>query len=374
MINTFTLKNFRHFDSLKINKLSYVNLYVGKNNAGKSALLEALILYFTRFDPDQLLEILTSRQEHWEQGLEKYNSRKVTSPFRHFFRGHVIPDLSKDGLVLSSNLSSIRVSVAPYIREENEKGIKRTRLEQYELLNYDADFIQDCFVFEEDNDVQHIIPLDDDVISFKKKRPLLRKKVTELPCQFVPTQGVSDTKLSALWDSISLTKLEDDVVTGLQLLDANVTGIAFVESREQKYDWRRKESVRIPLIKMSNSDEPMPLKSLGDGITRIFQIVLSLVCAKNGVLIVDEFENGLHWSVQDKIWRLVFKLAEKLNVQVFCSTHSRDCVAGFQKVWLENPDSASFSRIYRKQRERVFIQEYDLGLLSDSIEMEVEVR
>jgi AAA15 family ATPase/GTPase len=49
----------------------------------------------------------------------------------------------------------------------------------------------------------------------------------------------------------------------------------------------------------------MRLKSMGDGITRLFQIILSLVNAKDGLLLIDEFENGLYWSVQPKVWDIV---------------------------------------------------------------------
>ncbi|NOQ63012.1 MAG: AAA family ATPase, partial [Methyloprofundus sp.] len=173
---------------------------------------------------------------------------------------------------------------------------------------------------------------------------------------------------SALWDGISLTELEKEVLVGIKLIEPNATGLTFVDSGRQG-----QLSQRIALVKLSNMDEPIPLKSLGDGMTRIFHLILALVSAKDGVLIIDEFENGLHWSTQKAVWTIIFHLATRLNVQVFCSTHSRDCISGFEQVWTENKQSAGFIRVM-KEEGIAKIREYDLELLSDSLETDVEVR
>lgn len=83
------------------------------------------------------------------------------------------------------------------------------------------------------------------------------------------------------------------------------------------------------------------------------------------MLIIDEFENGLHWSTQKDVWNIIFKLASRLNVQVFCSTHSRDCINGFEHVWADNKESGSFIRVM-KDRGIAKIKEYDLELLADA--------
>jgi AAA15 family ATPase/GTPase len=120
-------------------------------------------------------------------------------------------------------------------------------------------------------------------------------------------------------------------------------------------------------------EERIPLKSLGDGVTRVFHIILSLVNAKGGVLLIDEFENGLHWAVQQSVWDIVFQLAETLDVQVFCTTHSRDCINGFGSVWKKYPESGAFFRLFERNKT-VLAQEYDIETLSDSLETDVEVR
>ncbi len=65
---------------------------------------------------------------------------------------------------------------------------------------------------------------------------------------------------------------------------------------------------------------------------RALGISLALVNVKDGILLIDEFENGLYYSVQPDLWQSIFRVARRLNVQVFATTHSWDCVEGFQKA------------------------------------------
>ena len=75
---------------------------------------------------------------------------------------------------------------------------------------------------------------------------------------------------------------------------------------------------------------------MGDGINRILTIILAMVNCENGYLLIDEFENGLHYSVQEKLWEIIFSLAEKLNIQVFATTHSSDTIRAFENIVNQN--------------------------------------
>ena len=131
------------------------------------------------------------------------------------------------------------------------------------------------------------------------------------------------------------------MVAGLRLVEASIVGITFVQGRTSS---REPRDNRLPLVRTETNPEPMPLKSMGDGLTRLLQVMLSLVNATNGVLLIDEFENGLHWSVQSKVWESVFRMAMILNVQVFATTHSRDCIIGFQKAWTNHQAAVQHSK------------------------------
>ncbi len=71
---------------------------------------------------------------------------------------------------------------------------------------------------------------------------------------------------------------------------------------------------------------------MGDGVNRMLTVILALLNCREGVFMIDEFETGLYYTVQTKLWEIVFMLAEKLNIQVFVTTHSSDCIRSFAKV------------------------------------------
>ena len=101
--------------------------------------------------------------------------------------------------------------------------------------------------------------------------------------------------------------------------------------------------------------------------------MLAMMNAKDGILLVDEFENGLHWSVQEEVWEKLFVLAEKLNVQVFATTHSRDCVQAFSEVWNTQADQGAYFRLFQGE-DQIRVQEYDAELLADSFTYDAETR
>src|SRR5205814_874951 len=86
---------------------------------------------------------------------------------------------------------------------------------------------------------------------------------------------------------------------------------------------------------------PLPLSTLGDGMQRTLAIALALTNTKDGMLLIDEFENGLYYSLQPDVWRFIFRLARQLNVQVFAATHSLDCIQAFQRVADEDSQAES---------------------------------
>ncbi len=87
-----------------------------------------------------------------------------------------------------------------------------------------------------------------------------------------------------------------------------------------------------PKVLLRGQEEPSPLKKLGDGVGRFVAIGMALVNAKNKVLLIDEFEVGLHHSVQKQLWDIIFKYAKEWNIQVFVTTHSRDSVKAFSYI------------------------------------------
>jgi hypothetical protein len=163
-----------------------------------------------------------------------------------------------------------------------------------------------------------------------------------LPCVFVsPYGGERTATLGRLWDNIALSDREQDVVEALRIIDPDISAVSMIGGEETRQP-------RTAIVRASGIPRPMPLRSLGDGVNRLFGIVLSLVNAKDGLLLIDEFENGMHYSVQPDAWRVIFDLARRLDVQVFATSHSWDAVEAFQKVASQDPEKGVLIRLTRR--------------------------
>jgi predicted ATPase len=89
---------------------------------------------------------------------------------------------------------------------------------------------------------------------------------------------------------------------------------------------------RAAFVKLKGSSVPVSMSSQGEGVNRLLGIALGLVNARGGMLLVDEIENGIHYSVQPQLWRLILATARDLSVQVFATTHSWDAVEGLRSA------------------------------------------
>lgn len=350
MLDSLLIRNFRLFRELKIEGLRRVNLFVGKNNTGKTALLEAVQVYGGNAKPSVLKKLVRGRHE-------LAGSDDELRALRHLFRDHEFPDPSDRGVELgtvSGGSGRIHLRTARHgpelggllhlaVEEENET---KYSFEPFGVRENVSDSVMRRFVV-------HTA-----LASVSEPEP-------RITIQFVPTDRLSLATIASLWDRTSLTPMEEEVLKGLQLLEPGIRDIAFVDNVQDE---------RIPMTRLVDSETPIPLHGMGDGVSRLFQLLLALVNAKDGVLLIDEFENGLHWEIQPKIWDVVFRLAEDLNVQVFATTHSRDCVAAFDQSWERYTDKGAFFRLERREDDEVRVVAYPQQTLSDAVDTGVEVR
>ena len=377
MLDSLFVKNFRLFKSLEIERLSRVNLIVGKNNSGKSCFLEAVRVYISNASPNVLFELISQRNELWEFDIqdEEQNIHDYENPLRYLFYGYHLPRAGDEGIqigVLEDIQTNLCVRTQFYQIISSDDGRRTQIISQLEMLNIDASLVGGVALEIEKGELKRLLPLDDlnrpSRIGISRNRLLSYAFETKENIQIVPAGGMSESRVSLLWDNINLTDLQDEVTTCLKLINCNIKGFALVGSEQARSKYR------IPIIRLEQSSERLPLKSMGDRMTRLFHLVLALVNAKNGILLVDEFENGLHWSVLPKVWDTVFRLAVKLNVQVFATTHSRDCIFGFKKAWEQNESLGSFHRLDADQEDGAKSISYSFETLSDALDMDVEVR
>jgi AAA domain, putative AbiEii toxin, Type IV TA system len=165
------------------------------------------------------------------------------------------------------------------------------------------------------------------------------------------------------WDNISLTPKEQDVIYILRVVDNRIKIVRF-------------DSGNVKVL-LDGEDAPRLLKNLGEGVNRLFTIALALVNAQNKILLIDEFEVGLHHSVQEQLWDVIFKYAKEWNIQVFATTHSRDTVKSFTTVAQkeENKGMANYFRLQKlRNSDDIVAVQYNEENLKTAIEQHIETR
>ena len=405
MLDSLKVKNFRMLADLEIPKLGNVNLIVGKNNSGKSSLLEALRIYATKGNPRALQEIANS---HGELALLVPRSDGETEevsalPFRDFFSGREFPAEDTSPGIYIGNVGEtdfVRINHALYVDEYEkistedgeETSRKRRRMISKDDLGSDALVAEQALAVSL-SDVPHLgwIPLSEVLSSSGTRRQAAlifwERFAKEIPVSVVPTHFLSIDYLAQLWDSILFSPYADEVKASLKILDDDFEDLAFVKTGIEEYRndriyrlsrFRVPYSDRTAVVKLRSSSTSIPLSSMGDGMLRVLQLALTVFPSKGGVLLIDEFENGLHWSVQEKIWEMIFTLANDLEIQVFATTHSEDAVKAFSKVASERPEVGVLVKLVSKKlpegRDKTIGVIYDEATLKTATMTETEVR
>lgn len=288
LLDSLEIKGYRCFEHLTIEKLGRVNLIVGKNNVGKTALLEALWIY-ARNAGGVTNDILSRRDE--DKGTRLYNkNRDDKSKDRHLFFNRILADEKTPEIefrVGSAKDIENSVSLLSYYKEGNKPYLVRGKNHEKVINN-----------------------------------------------EFVEVKRLDQLDVNALWDEIVNTQLKRKVFRALRILDKRI-----IEINVQPIELTGINVNTVVLAQFENENEPLPLKSFGEGMNRLFEIALTLVKCRNGILLIDEIEIGLHYSVLPDIWKLIFKTAKDLNVQVFATTHSYDCIEAFAQAAIDDKES-----------------------------------
>lgn len=333
MLKSLYIRNYRNLKDFKLESLDQVNLITGKNNTGKSTLLEAILIYASKGSLKEIAQIVESHGEYLSLQDNYINEesefRALSSLFTHrnggFDRetaisvGEIQRNLFEES---SFTPGSVILKFLKYEdeiqRDDGGNLLRRRKIVDVSLLEDDYKIGFNVIV---KDGLDQFFPIGN--INFR--RSIFRDKSIPDNYQFIKTDNIDREINAKLFDNITLSNKEKHIIEALKIIEPKTEKIAFIEKHE-----RQKE--RVAIIKLENSNEPYPLKSMGDGINRVLTIILALVNSENGFLLIDEFENGLHYTVQRQLWEIIFKLSNDLNVQVFATTHSEDCISSFQQI------------------------------------------
>ncbi len=327
------IKNYKAIKLLKIDSLSRVNVFTGKNNTGKSSLLEAIALLASQGSLKWIKIILELRGENVDNDFFDFdrNYRILASLFSN--RNNAVN--FENIITIESSNKSFFARFVYYVKNYTRAMINGKEVfgDVTTILSKDEEDEDKKVGLEIGNDEDaHLLEFDTNMLKINS----LSQEST--PIHFINSYGKALEESSVLWDKITLTDKEDSVVEALRIIDPKIQRLSFIS---EEYS----NNKRYPVVKLEGSKEVLPLQSMGDGINRILKVILAAVNCENGTLLIDEFENGLHHSVQQKLWEVIFSISKKLNIQVFVTTHSEDAIHTFAKV-LEK-DETNEGSLYR---------------------------
>ncbi len=289
MLESFYINNFRLFKHLELPELGRINLIAGKNSSGKSALLEAIRLYASNADPGVFADLIFSRKEYWTPEEQPPFDETISGQvLRHLFSGHKLPELNGEGIrVGKSKEEHFHLTVAAYVQAEegvarrvpNSKGGSRPLSSlDIEKLSDDISFYDKYLVLEQTGQARRLVNLDKSLNELMRRSSRLQVH-SHYPIQVVFAQSTDSNDLGSLWDKIGLTSLGPEVIAGLQLIEPKIKMLSFVDAEDRRR-YRtpivRPSMARIPMVQYSDVLEPLSLQVFGDGILRLFEILLSL--------------------------------------------------------------------------------------------------
>lgn len=385
MIRSVTIKGYRGLEHLEMSNLGRINLLVGKNNSGKSSVLEALYLLELGGHPTALLRVLTGRGEIFDMDSLSRERPEPEFDISHLFYGHDLT--TKTPAEVSAKNDSTSHSLKLQITEV--KGNKEGDETLFPTLTDDdeASSLSRVGLAVSDSASENGFGLGikaffrlsaqggirmRDLDVFRR----LPRGSSEKPrvVRYVATESLTPRETTAFWDKIVLTEHENKVLEALNYIDPTIERIASLggpQMQAMRYVEARRGGFKV---KISDQKSPVPIGVLGDGVWRMLAIAIALVSTQDGVLLIDEIDTGLHYSVMEDLWRLIAKTAKELNVQVFATTHSYDCITSLASICRADPGNENEVTIQRIEAGKTRSVAYDEGDIRVAAERHIEMR
>ena len=327
------IKNFRGIESLEIKDLGRVNVFLGQNNSGKSSVLEAIFLLTGMANPDM------------PQNLNRIRNRNFYASFKDIFY----------------LFHKMDVKIPPQFYAEQTDGDGRTL-----RLNL-------TYAFDEQNQLSQtngmngMQPVSETKTFFNTLEMNFEIRAKGIISNYqssmtVKPDGVLSSKKTA---EGYLEKFETAFLT------ADLWGINLATALSELFKRKKKDVVldrlahfdaRIKDIDILQDDiyvdfedmqEKLPLRMVGDGMRRYLNIVAASANPLNNIILIDEIDNGLHYSAYKKLWEAIFALATTTNKQVFVTTHSKETLYRLNEMLEEHIDYQDALRLYTIEKTKL---------------------
>lgn len=344
MIDSIQIHNFRGIHHSEIDGLSQVNLFFGKNNCGKSSLLEALFLVCGQSNP--LLPATIN-------ALRAYTRLSETDIRYFFYKMDAASEIHID--TAGSQDRHLTVRAFQEAMKYDPKGVSTEIPHRYGLRmlfsTQDGDFASEIsYDLGEANALEQRLHVDG---RYKEN----------LKCVYLSPRYDSGSSMQGL-QNIYLNKDEAFLADALKVIEPAASNPVFMDN--------------VMLVDIG-LEQRIPINLMGDGIRKIVSFLTSIYLCRGGVVLIDELSNGFHYSVMKSMWEIVLKAAIKNDVQIFATTHDADSIRGFHQAALSvldetGKDVAAGFKLQRVDDDELKSYRFSVGQLGYALEQEMELR
>ena len=362
MIRNIAISNFRSLNDLRMNDAGRITLISGRNNVGKSTLLEALFLFMDHSAPDSFMKINGFRGQNvinpssiWEPLFNKLDTDKSIKISISYDNNHdSILTYSKDNDYLPYKADGLSEDLLAQFRTATKSS--------YSLLFNFQDTIstskKSSFYYSEKG---HFSLNGASVLREIKTNQPGNEIRLMMPTQFINSTLIRmpDNVLNGI-GKLELSGKKNSIISVLQELDPSIEDILTLS-----LDGLIQLYIRV-------NGQLIPLQYAGDGVMKLLGICLGILERKNGLLLIDELETGFHYSMYGKLWKVIDRISAESNCQIIASTHSYELILSACE-YIDNPQDFVYYRMGRANHETTLYR-YDHSSLNEAIKAEMEVR
>lgn len=360
MIKKAVLENFKQFEELSIEGMKKITLIGGKNNCGKTSLIEALFMLFDRGNPNVLM-----RQYIW-RGVQsfKLSSSEFCQPYFHNYKIkndiRVVAteeDSSTHEMRLSYNFSYNKKKAIQPVLIQNLQGNQEIN-EAVTQFSESLDF--KYFHNRKSIGKTHLLVNNNQIgMDIETLHGIKPHLVTFIASTSNRNSNENANRLS----QIEIAGETNKIVNILQIIEPKIKSLSVVSQGNQALVY---------------ADVGLPTKTdiqfMGEGTSKLLTIILAIASSPNGVVLIDEIENGFHHSIQAKLWKIVHQAAIEYNCQVIATTHSYEIIKNMSSV-IEKDNSENFTFIrLDTEKEEITPKYYPAETLKSAVENNWEVR
>jgi hypothetical protein len=354
VLTSFSIEGFRTFSKLKIDRLAQVNLIVGRNNVGKTALLEALRLHSDPGNgglPNEINE---------DRGIER--------PLRSYEE--------TTGWLFFGRVAKARAEFSGRDSSGSVRTLTLNHVDVGELSDQfpEADKIFRGALSAGGMPTSGLIMVRTSKVGGRESYAigLLRNNgfvwtglgdAWTVPTTFLNTGTPSASRDVRYFGELEASKRQDEILRPLQIVEPRLQRLALIPLVGET---AIHGDIGLPRL--------LPIQLMGEGMRRVLSLILAIAHTRGGSVLVDEIENGLHYSIQDQMWQAIVHAACEHDVQLFATTHSWECIEAFQAAAAAMPDvSFQLLRLERHDQnvEAVLFEKDELPIVTRD---EIEVR